>query len=148
MSDDVKSDQNVQRVIPFLRSTDMERSLPFYVDGLGFTVTKRWEQKGKVRWCWLEKGDAAMMLQEIEPAEDPGIVQEESGLPILVFMCKNALALYKEIRSRGLNASVPQVNNGFWVIRVIDPDGHRMFFESEPEPVDISALEEIDSDRS
>jgi len=42
----------------------MEASLRFYVDGLGFAMTRKWVVDGKLRWCWLELGDAAVMLQE------------------------------------------------------------------------------------
>ena len=27
-------------------------------------MTKKWIDDGKLRWCWLEHGDAALMLQE------------------------------------------------------------------------------------
>jgi lactoylglutathione lyase len=55
---------NVRRAVPFFLVRDLEASVRFYVDGLGFTVTKEWRDEGKLRWCWLEHGDAAVMLQE------------------------------------------------------------------------------------
>jgi hypothetical protein len=39
-------------------------SLRFYLDGLGFTITRQWEPDGRIRWCWLELGQVAVMLQE------------------------------------------------------------------------------------
>jgi hypothetical protein len=45
-------------------------------------------------------------------------------------MCKDALALYREFKSRGLDAKRPFVGNGLWVTDIVDPDGYRLSFES------------------
>ena len=64
MNDGTKIDGNVREVVPFLHVSDMEESLRYYIDGLGFTMKNKWVVDGKVRWCWLAKGGAALMLQE------------------------------------------------------------------------------------
>jgi catechol 2,3-dioxygenase-like lactoylglutathione lyase family enzyme len=33
---------NVKQAVPFFMVTDIEASLRFYVDGLGFQITKEW----------------------------------------------------------------------------------------------------------
>jgi lactoylglutathione lyase len=58
------SQPNVQQAVPFLMVSNMEVSLRFYVEGLGFKRTKQWLPDGRIRWCWLELGGAALMLQE------------------------------------------------------------------------------------
>ena len=66
---------NVKQAVPFFGVTNMEASLRFYVDGLGFKMRRWWipdqadgqddyKPDGRIRWCWLELGEAAMMLQE------------------------------------------------------------------------------------
>jgi len=55
---------NVRQAVPFFNVKDIEASLRFYVDGLGFTITRRWEPEGRIRWCWLERDQVAVMLQE------------------------------------------------------------------------------------
>jgi len=55
---------NVRQAVPFFNVKDIEASLRFYVDGLGFTITRRWEPEGRIRWCWLESDQVAVMLQE------------------------------------------------------------------------------------
>lgn len=59
----------------------MEASLRFYVDGLGFTMTHRWipddtqheyDPDGRIRWCWLELGEAPIMLQQFMPERRQG----------------------------------------------------------------------------
>ena len=61
MSEDV----NVRQAVPFFRVSNIEASVHYYVDGLGFTIKTRWIDDGKLRWCWLELGGAALMLQEL-----------------------------------------------------------------------------------
>ena len=54
---------------------------------------------------------------------------ESVGVAIY-FICRDALGLYRQLRSRGLVAERPVVGNGMWVTHVVDPDGNRLFFES------------------
>jgi catechol 2,3-dioxygenase-like lactoylglutathione lyase family enzyme len=50
--------------VPFFLVTNIEESVRYYVDGLGFEMTNKWIDEGKLRWCWLERGGVALMLQE------------------------------------------------------------------------------------
>ena len=116
---------NLTQVVPFLGVTDMERSLGFYLDGLGFTVKNKWEQEGRVRWCWLTRGGASVMLQQFVK-EGHGSQRPEGILGqgvSLCFQCEDALALYHEFRSRALEPSEPFVGNSMWVTSLRDPDG-------------------------
>lgn len=124
---------NVMQAVPFFRVSDIERSVRFYVDGLGFKMTLHWSPEGKLRWCRLELDHAAIMLQEFvkegHGAMAPnGVVGE--GVSIC-FICVDALAVYHATRAKGLDASVPFVGNGMWVTGFVDPDGYRLEFESE-----------------
>jgi catechol 2,3-dioxygenase-like lactoylglutathione lyase family enzyme len=127
---------NVEQAVPFFGVTDIEASLRFYVDGLGFTLTRQWAPGGRIRWCWLELGAAAVMLQEYWKDGRPG------GSPAgplgqgvsICFMCRDAIAIYHEAIARGLAASTPFVGNHLWVTSLVDPDGYRLDFES---PTDV-----------
>lgn len=142
---------NVKQAVPFFGVTDMAASLRFYVDGLGFTMTRKWipegdnhyPSDGKIRWCWLEHGDAAIMLQEFMPGRRP---TETPGAGVsVVFMCDDSLALYREFRSRGISArNRPSVGNGLWVVPVTDPDGYRLEFSSPTDAPEESELEETE----
>jgi len=61
----------IVEVVPFLWVTDMERSLRFYVTALGATIDREWIVDGRIRWCRLGLGDAAIMLQEFGPGRAP-----------------------------------------------------------------------------
>jgi uncharacterized glyoxalase superfamily protein PhnB len=139
---------NVKQAVPFFRVSNMEASLRFYVDGLGFEMTRWWipdgendKPDGRVRWCWLELGGAAMMLQEFLPERQP---KETPGAGVNVcFQCEDALALYREFQSRGIQTRTrPFVGNGLWVVPVTDPDGYRMEFSSPTNAAEESELEE------
>jgi hypothetical protein len=54
---------NVEQAVPFFVVTNIASSVRYYVDGLGFEMTKHWMDEGKLQWCWLQHGDAALMLQ-------------------------------------------------------------------------------------
>jgi hypothetical protein len=55
---------NVKQAVPFFGVSNIEESVRYYGKGLGFEMTKQWIDDGKLRWCWLERGGAALMLQE------------------------------------------------------------------------------------
>ena len=135
MSSQPKLEVNVQRAVPFFMITSMETSLRFYIDGLGFVMTRKWTPDGpdKVRWCWLEIGNAALMLQQYAKDHHPnsGRPEGKPGQGVSVcFQCKDAIALYHEFKSRGIGARAPFVGNGMWVTSVQDPDGYKLDFES------------------
>jgi catechol 2,3-dioxygenase-like lactoylglutathione lyase family enzyme len=138
---------NVKEVVPFLRVSDMERSVRYYVEGLGFTITKKWVPGGKLRWCWLEMGGASMMLQEITREGHHAWKPEgKLGLGVsVVFICEDALAIYRDITSRGITASEPQVGNGMWNTILTDPDGYIIEFESLTETPEETKLSEVKS---
>jgi catechol 2,3-dioxygenase-like lactoylglutathione lyase family enzyme len=130
-----KIEPNVQQAVPFFGVTNMEASLRFYVDGLGFVMTKKWtpDGEGKVRWCCLELGKAALMLQEYRKDHHPnsGRPEGELGLGVNVcFQCRDALAIYHQAKAHGLGVTRPFVGNGMWVTSLRDPDGYRIEFES------------------
>jgi lactoylglutathione lyase len=120
---------NVQQVVPFFTVADMRASLKFYVDGLGFTMTQKWESDGKVRWCALALGRAALMLQERSASRTP---PGQVGTDVIsYFICQDALAIYRDVTGRGVQApQEPVVANGMWLFLLNDPDGYRIAFES------------------
>ncbi|MGB9199765.1 MAG: VOC family protein [Terriglobales bacterium] len=139
---------NVKQAVPFFGVTNMEASLRFYVDGLGFEMKNSWipdskenNPEGKIRWCWLQLGGAALMLQEFLPERRP---KETLGMGASVcFMCEDALALYRDFKSRGIQTrNRPFVGNRLWVVPLTDPDGYRIEFESPTDAPEESELEE------
>ena len=130
---------NVKQAVPFFWVSNMDRSLRYYVDGLGFTMTRHWSPEGRIRWCLLEVGEAALMLQEYAKRPDGSL---GTGVSIN-FQCEDAVAIYHEVRSRGVEASEPQVGNGLWDTYVNDPDGYRLHFASPTDVPEETKLSEV-----
>ena len=126
------SKPNIRLTVPFLSVANMEASLRFYTEDLGFTMTKQWTPRGKIEWCWLERDAVALMLQgPWWDKERPGELEKKpkSG-PSLCFQCEDALALYHEFKEQGIPMKEPFVGNGMWVVVLKDPDGYLLDFES------------------
>jgi lactoylglutathione lyase len=135
MPTDQTGGPNVRQAVPFFMVTDIEASLRFYVDGLGFAITNEWrpeKARGRIQWCWLQLGHAALMLQEYWKDGRPGGAPEGplgQGVSVC-FMCADAIAIYHDLVSRGIAAKRPFVGNSLWVTPVQDPDGYHLYFES------------------
>lgn len=114
---------------PVLHVTDVDASVRFYVDRLGFTSPWRYEEDGKAYVAQVERQGCALILADTWP--------EKIGKG-LMFISLNterqtreaaiaALdALRKELEARG----VP-VREGSWGYRLLvidDPDGNQLFF--------------------
>lgn len=132
MSIESVSSANVQRAVPLFAVANMDASLRFYVDGLGFKLAKQWIDDGKLRWCWMELGSAALMLQEYRSeGHDSWVPAGRVGVGVSIcFICTDALTIYRETVARGLQPTKPFVGNGMWVTTLIDPDSYRLDFES------------------
>lgn len=139
---------NVQQVVPHLGVADMQASLRFYVDGLGFEMTNRWIDEGELRWCWLQLGGAALMLQQFRTeGRDSWVPEGKAGEGVsLNFVCRDALAIHRDVTARGIAAvKQPFVGNQMWVASFADPDGYRIFFESPTEVPEDTELSEFES---
>jgi lactoylglutathione lyase len=120
---------NVQQTVPFFMVSNMEASLRYYVDGLGFERTNQWIVDNKIRWCWLQLGGAAHMLQEYGANSPLASAKLGEGVSVC-FQCKDALAIYHDALAHGLKPQRPFVGNNMWVTILIDPDGYKLDFES------------------
>ena len=95
--------------------------------GRWFEITQRWVEAGKLRWCWMRIGDAALMLQ-VYAADGHGGSRPDGRLGLgvsICFVCRDALAIYREAKTRGVAVQTPFVGNAMWVTSLTDPDGYR-----------------------
>ena len=137
---------NVNEVVPFFAVNDMEKSLAFYVDGIGFEIKTKWADEGVLRWCHLQIGGAGLMLQQFKTeGHDSRQFSDNKGEGVsLCFFCDDAIELYRDVKSRGIEASEPVVGNGLWITSLIDPDGYRMDFESPTDVKEETRLSQIE----
>lgn len=119
---------NLKQAVPFFMVTNIDRSLEFWIQGLGFELKMDWKTNGEIEWCWLERECVSLMLQEYRESFLP---KDKLGIGVSIcFICKDALTLYNEFRQKGLNPTEPFVGNKMWVTSLRDPDGYKLDFES------------------
>ena len=114
---------------PVLHVKDVEDSLRFYVERLGFTSPWRYGEDGRVHVAQVERQGCALILADTWP--------EKLGKG-LMFISLNAEpatreaavaaldALRSELESRG--ATVRDGSWGYRLLVVDDPDGNQLFF--------------------
>jgi len=112
---------------PVLHVTDVEASLRFYVDRLGFTSPWRYEEDGRVGVAQVERQGCALILSDHWP--------QKAGKG-LMFISVNAegreavIAALDALRAE-LEAKGVAVKDGSWGYRLLvidDPDGNQLFF--------------------
>jgi lactoylglutathione lyase len=54
----------LRSITPSYTVNDLQRSLAFYRDGLGFFVSERWEEDGQLRGVMLKAGDCHLSLSQ------------------------------------------------------------------------------------
>jgi glyoxylase I family protein len=122
----------MRSLCPLIQVFDMDTSLHFYCDLLGFEIVQKAERGG---WAWLRHGDAELMLntayddgerpESPEPARLAG--HEDTGLFI---GCPDVDGTYEHLRSKGLDVSQPKVARyGMKQMYLTDPDGFGICFQ-------------------
>ena len=120
---------------PILNVTDVEASLRFYVDQLGFTSPWRFDEDGKAYVAQVERQGCAIILARTWP--------DKIGQSLL-FISLNvepdtpeaATAALDALRAEFESRSVP-VREGRWGYRLLvvnDPDGNQLLFNYPNEP--------------
>jgi catechol 2,3-dioxygenase-like lactoylglutathione lyase family enzyme len=120
----------VRQLWPLLFVRDIDKSVRFYRDELGFVLANQAEAHGRMFWCRLERGGAAIMLQQAEEEDGPA---EGRGRGVaFYFISEDADAMHVELTSRGLRLDRPKVADyGMKQLFVPEPDGYSICFESE-----------------
>ena len=122
----------ISELVPLLYVDDVDLSVAFYRNKLGFQLAMAWEPDGKLTWCRLERAGAAVMLQQ-EDEEDGPAAQRGRGVA-LFFNCDDAEALHGELGANGLSLAPPELAfYGMNQVFVKDPDGYELCFQSARE---------------
>ena len=128
----METEPNVRQAVPFFLVKDIERSVRFYIDKLGFKMSHQWVVDEKLRWCWLELGGVALMLQEpMQDGPNAYHLPEKLGEGVSIdFQCRDALEIYHQLVRQGWEVRRPFVGNSNWEVHLKDPDGYNLVFES------------------
>jgi len=110
---------------------DLEASLAWYRDVLGFTVDRRHERDGKLMGVSLVAGDVRILLNQDDFAKGQDRPKGE-GFSLQIVTAQDIDAIAQRIRDHGgVLASEPaDMPWGARVFRVQDPDGFRFAISS------------------
>jgi glyoxylase I family protein len=117
---------------PLLVVRDIEQSLDFYCDRLGFELIDEALQGETRFWCRLTRGSVSLMLQQSEAEDGPA---EGRGRGVsLYLLCDDVDRIHSEFQDRGLTLPAPELAYyGMKQLFVPDPDGYSVCFESAAE---------------
>ncbi|HUI42533.1 MAG TPA: glyoxalase superfamily protein [Terriglobia bacterium] len=117
---------------PVLHVKEVEASLRFYVDRLGFTSPWRYEEDGRVSVAQVERQGCALILADHWP--------EKVGKGLMFISANETreaqIAALDALRAEFEAQGVP-VKDGSWGYRLLvvdDPDGNQLFFNYPAEP--------------
>jgi uncharacterized glyoxalase superfamily protein PhnB len=114
---------------PVLHVSDVEASLRFYMDQLGFTSPWRYDEDGKVRVAQVDRQACALILSDQWP-EKIGRGLMFISLNVEPATPETAIATLDALRAE-LEAKDVPVKEGSWGYRILiidDPDGNQLFF--------------------
>jgi len=114
---------------PVLHVTDVEASLRFYVDRLGFTSPWRYDEDGRARVAQVDRQGCALILADTWP-EKIGKGLMFISLNVEPEKHEAAIAALDALRAE-LEAKGVPVKEGRWGYRLLvvdDPDRNQLFF--------------------
>lgn len=114
-------------VTPGLTVNDLERSMRFYVDGLGFEVASRNERDGKLQWVMLKAGQGEFGLGQDDFAKGKDRVKGV-GLRFWITTKQDLRALAAQAKAAGitLDQDVHAMAWGPEAFELTDPDGFKL----------------------
>jgi uncharacterized glyoxalase superfamily protein PhnB len=111
---------------------DVDKSLAWYRDVVGFTVDREYERNGK-RAVALKAGDVRVLINEDDGAKGWDRVKGE-GLSLRITTVQNVDEIAKRVKARGgvLLTEPADMPWGARVFRLQDPDGFTWAISSAP----------------
>lgn len=122
----------LRSIAPSLTSTDLQRSIAFYRDVLGFMIGDEWREKGALMGVELHAGAVTFMLSQDDFAKGR---DRQKGVGTR-FYCSTAQDIDRfaaQIRERGgvLDQDPKDMPWGARVFMISDPDGFKLTFQQE-----------------
>ncbi len=120
---------DVQALSPSMTVKDLEASLAWYQDSLGFKVEQRHEHEGKLRAASISAGTARVMLNQEDGAKGFDRIKGQ-GISLYFTTQQSVDELATKVKSNGSTLQVePQdMPWGVRMIAVLDPDGYKLVF--------------------
>ena len=112
---------------------DLQKSLAWYRDVVGFTVDQNHEREGKLTAVSLKAGDVRLLIVQDDGARGWDRVKGE-GFSLQIITDQNVDEIAKRIKDLGGTLESPPADTpwGARVFRVRDPDGFKLVISHDP----------------
>jgi lactoylglutathione lyase len=119
----------LRNITPSFTATDLQRSIAFYRDVLGFMIGEEWRENGQLAGCEILAGAVTIMLSQDDFAKGR---DRQKGVGMR-WRCQTAQDIDKlaaEIKARGgvLEQEPQDMPWGERVFMISDPDGFKLTF--------------------
>jgi DNA-binding CsgD family transcriptional regulator/catechol 2,3-dioxygenase-like lactoylglutathione lyase family enzyme len=123
----LRREGRVREQIPLIQTVDMERSLAFYVDLLGFEVVARWPDTGdSPLWVAIAAGGARIMLHVGHPKREVDH-RHQPGTVTLNFYVDRLDRVHRALRAAGHACGrIERLFYGAREFYTLDPDGNEL----------------------
>ncbi|MEM7305862.1 MAG: VOC family protein [Planctomycetota bacterium] len=123
----------LKRLIPMLNVSDIERSLAFYRDALGFEVVSDLKAVKEWEWALIRSGETELMLTQSDCDlglyKGPEPEKDGSWPALYYFYPEDVAALHAHVVERGYRPTELDVTfYGMREFGLRDPDGHALAF--------------------
>ena len=114
-----------------LTVNDLEKSLAWYHEVVGFAVDRRHEREGKLMAISLRAGDVRILIMQDDGAKGANRVKGE-GFSLMITTSENIDAIANGIKERGgtLETEPADMPWGVRAFRLKDPDGFKFVISS------------------
>lgn len=112
----------IENIAPILYVKDMQRSLAFYVDILGF----RNADWGDDNFTSINKDNTGLYLCKQG--------QGQPGSWVWIGLGGDIFSLHQQLSAKGVTIKLPPTNFSYaYEMQVVDPDGHVLRFGTDPD---------------
>ena len=123
----------LQQLIPMLNVSNIEASLEFYRNTLGFEIVSDPDMVGDWRWATIRSGNTELMLSESRSEPDAGKITDphvDTSWPVIFyFYPDDVAALHAKVLAGGFEPTALEVTHyGMREFSLTDPDGHLLSF--------------------
>ena len=121
----------MQTCRPLLNVADIETSLGFWRDLLGFEEITRFESEGRLAFANLRSGEIQLMLNARGGDPDPRRARPHYTEAVIYFGVNSVHDFARDLRAKGFDAPDPEAQDyGVDEIVLRDPDGYEIAFTS------------------
>ncbi|MCO4292249.1 VOC family protein [Solitalea sp. MAHUQ-68] len=119
---------------PMLMVYDMQTSLAFYCNVLGFNLIESAGPQDDIGWVLLRLNDIELMLNtQYEKPDRPHnqelLRNDHHGDVCLYFACNDIDGLYQSLKSKNIALKEPYITGYGWqTLDLTDPDGFKLSF--------------------